>query len=614
MDSKFLNYYNEELGHLRGSGGEFATEFPKIAGRLGLDSFNCADPYVERLLEGFAFLAARVRMKLDDGVPRLAESILETVFPGVISPTPAMTITRFFPDYSAASLIQGVDIPRRTQLKSALFEGMNTSCEFTTAHPVTLWPLELTEAKYLTRDIKEYVPDIDNATAGIYLKFHCKAKSLSMLSIDSLPIFLHAPDGLSFTLLEQLSIDRMGISVKAENSSEILSPEKISFPALKRENCLLINHKRQFSGLRMLVEYFSFPQRFLFFEINGLQACLENAEGQDLEIVIPLKRRIENLANRVDANNFVLYCSPVVNLFEKRVDRINYDLSKREHHVVKDRTNPQDFEIHSVVKGEAYNGDNQELFKIQNFYYSSDREPAEIGNYFSVTRRPRIASKNKLLRSSYIGSEVFLSFTGREFQERGEDIYQIGLDVVCTNRDLPLLIPFGKGTTDLVCEGDFSISSVRLLMAPTSPIPAPTDTDLPWRAVNHLKLNYLSLCQTQDGSPMEALRNILELYCHKTNDSSSFQEVEGIIEISTRQVTHRMGKGGAAAFVRGIEVTITFDENAFAGAGCYLLCNVLHYYLSQYVSINSFVETVMRTKQRSEVYRWKPKIGNTPIL
>ena len=614
MDSKFLNYYNEELGHLRGSGGDFAEEFPKIARRLGLDSFNCADPYVERLLEGFAFLAARVRMKLDDGFPRLAESILDTVFPGALSPIPAMTITRFIPDLASASLAQGVEIPRNTRLQSPIFEGMKAPCEFTTAHPVTLWPLELVEAKYLTRDIKAYVPEIDNATAGIYLKLHCNAKSLSMLSIDSLPVFLHATDGLSYTLLEQLSVDRMAISVKAGNSETVLHPENISFPALDSDNTLLMKHKRQFSGLRMLTEYFTFPERFLFFEINGLKRCIENADGQDLEIVILLKRRIEHLAHQVDENNFVLYCSPVVNLFKKRVDRINYDLSKREHHVVKDRTRPQDFEIYSVEGGEVYDGDNRELFKVHKFYYSSDRDPVEVGNYFSLARRPRISSKNKLPRSSYIGSEVFLSFTGKEFLEKADEIYQVGLDVYCTNRDLPLLVPFGKGTTDFVCEGDYSISSMRVLMSPSSPIPAPSNTDFPWRAVNHLRLNYLSLCQTRDGSPMEALRNILELYCRKENDSASLQKIEGIISINTRHVTRRMGKGGAAAFVRGIEVTITFDEHAFTGAGCYLLCNVMHYYLSQYVSINSFVETVMSTKQRSEVFRWKPKTGNTPII
>ncbi|NOY76012.1 MAG: type VI secretion system baseplate subunit TssF [Kiritimatiellaeota bacterium] len=614
MDSKFLNYYNEELGHLRGSGGEFADEFPKIAGRLGLDSFNCADPYVERLLEGFAFLAARVRMKLDDGFPRLAESILDTVFPGALSPIPAMTITRFIPDFTSASLAQGVEIPRRTQLQSPIFEGMKSSCEFTTAHPVTLWPLELVEAKYLTRDIKTYVPEIDNASAGIYLKLRCTAKTLSMLAVDSLPIFLHATDGLSFTLLEQLSVDRMAISVRTKNSETVLEPDNISFPALDSENSLMIKHKRQFSGLRMLTEYFTFPERFLFFEINGLKSCIEKAEGQDLEIVILLKRRIDNLSNRVDVNNFVLYCSPVVNLFNKRVDRINYDLSKREHHLVKDRTRPQDYEIHSVEGGEVYDADNRELFKVHQFYYSSDRDPIEVGNYFSVARRPRIMSKNKLPRSSYIGSEVFLSFTGKEFVEKADEIYQIGLNVICTNRDLPLLVPFGKGQTDFSCEGDFSIDSTRVLMSPTFPVPAPSNTDLPWRAVNHLRLNYLSLCQTRDGSPTEALRSILELYCRKENDSASLQEIEGIIGITTRHVTRRMGKGGAAAFVRGIEATITFDEHSFAGAGCYLLCNVMHYYLSQYVSINSFVETVMRTKQRSEVFRWKPQTGNTPII
>src|ERR687883_717551 len=104
MDPRLLNYYNRELQHLREMGAEFAREFPKIAGRLGLEAFECADPYVERLLEGFAFLAARVQLKIDAEFPRFTQHLLELVYPHYLAPTPSMAVVQLKPDLTEGNL------------------------------------------------------------------------------------------------------------------------------------------------------------------------------------------------------------------------------------------------------------------------------------------------------------------------------------------------------------------------------------------------------------------------------------------------------------------------------------------------------------------------------
>src|SRR5687768_13088939 len=140
MDPRFLNYYNRELQYLRELGGEFAREFPKIAGRLALDAFECADPYVERLLEGFAFLAARVQLKIDAEFPRFTENLLQMVYPHYLQPTPSMAVVELRPSQKHGALAEGFVIPRGTALRGNLGKREQTACEYRTAHAVTLWP------------------------------------------------------------------------------------------------------------------------------------------------------------------------------------------------------------------------------------------------------------------------------------------------------------------------------------------------------------------------------------------------------------------------------------------------------------------------------------------
>ncbi|HEY2250781.1 MAG TPA: type VI secretion system baseplate subunit TssF, partial [Planctomycetaceae bacterium] len=151
MDPRLLKYYNRELQHVREMGAEFAEEFPKIAGRLGLEQLECADPYVERLLEGFGFLAARVQLKLDSEFPRFSQHLLEMVYPDYLAPIPSMAVVQFALDPAAGALPDGFRLPRGSAIKSLVGPDDQTACEFRTAHDVTLWPVEVAQAEYLTR-------------------------------------------------------------------------------------------------------------------------------------------------------------------------------------------------------------------------------------------------------------------------------------------------------------------------------------------------------------------------------------------------------------------------------------------------------------------------------
>src|SRR3954470_21420637 len=139
MDPRLLQYYNIELQHLREMGAEFAQQFPKVAARLGMNGLEVTDPYVERLLEGVGFLAARVHLKLDAEFPRFTQALLETIYPHYLSPTPSMAMMQFEPILEEPGLAQGYKIPRQTQVRSQLGKGDQTACIYTTGHNVTLW-------------------------------------------------------------------------------------------------------------------------------------------------------------------------------------------------------------------------------------------------------------------------------------------------------------------------------------------------------------------------------------------------------------------------------------------------------------------------------------------
>lgn len=229
MDPRLLRYYNRELQHVREMGGEFAREYPKIAGRLGLEGFECADPYVERLLEGFAFLAARVQLKLDAQYPVFTQHLMEMIYPHYLTPVPSMAVVQMQPDMKDTGLLEGYTVARQTALRSQTGKDDRTACEYRTAHDVTLWPLELTEAKYFETPAAlaaagVSLPAGKTVRAGVRMKFQVAAGAqVNMLAMDSLPVFIAGADELPKRLYEQILGNAVGFVVQAQGSSGKIS-------------------------------------------------------------------------------------------------------------------------------------------------------------------------------------------------------------------------------------------------------------------------------------------------------------------------------------------------------------------------------------------------------
>jgi type VI secretion system protein ImpG len=626
MDPKFLKYYNQELDFIRRMGGEFAEEFPKIAGRLGLDSFECSDPYVERLLEGFAFLAARVQLKVDAGFPRFTQHLLQMVYPHYLSSLPSMTIVQMQPNLGEGSLVDGVQIPRGSQMRSNIGKGEQTACEYRTAHDLTLWPLELVEAKYLDSAnavANLGVPGREGVKAGLRLRLRSTAGLLfNQLPIKTLPIFLRGGD-VAFSLYEQLMANTLAFVVQPAKPPvawhEVLPASSVKPLGFDDEQSLLPYSTRSFQGYRLLQEYFAMPERFLFFELNDLKKAFKRCDDNEVDLIFLLNRCVPGLADLVGTSHFNLFCTPAINLFAKRADRIHLTHATAEYHIVPDRTRPMDFEVYDVNEVLGFGSDAEPKQEFLPFYQLKEQHiHREQRAYYMLTREQRrlsVSQRRKGARSSYIGSEIFISLVDAEETPFSSGLKQLGLKLLCTNRDLPLQMPVGVGLTDFSLQAGAPVHSIRCLAGPTRPRTSNARQETAWHLISQLSLNYLSLAENtqEEGAPV--MRQLLKLYSD-SSDPHVRKQTEGLLSISSNQIIspiishiHHVRHGGPIAFGRGLEVTLTFDESAFEGSGVYLLGTVLEHFLCRYVSINSFTETVLKTTDRGEIARWPARIG-----
>lgn len=628
MDKKLLNFYNIELQHLREMAAEFAREFPKIAGRLALDREGkeiCADPFVERLLEGFAFLAARVQLKLDAEFPRFTQSILETVYPHYLCPTPSCTITRFEPVADPGAVEHAFVLPRNTTLRSHLVANDRTACEYRTAHDVEIWPIKVAEARYYTRDVGQLeLPDLPGGVrprAAFRIRLQTtNAAPFKAFKLDRLNFFIRGTDEVPISIFEQIFTRGLGAVIQPtsalrQKAKTVLPTSSIRRMGFREDEALLPVVPRGFQGYRYLQEYFTLPSRFLFFEVSGMAPAVKQADEGLIDIIIPLREQETRLENRVDATSFELFCAPAINLFPHRADRVPISNRYSEFHIVPDRTRPLDFEVFSIENVTGYDADQGLEQPFRPFYLAKDAD-VNTGAYFTANRVPRIlTAKEKRFGavSSYTGTEVYLSIVDAMCAPYDPNLDQLGIQLLCTNRHLPAFMAVGIGDTDFMLQVNAPIRSIRCLNGPTPPRGPLADGARAWRMISHLSLNYLSLLDQPGTEGAVALHDLLRLYSDP-NDAYSKKQIEGILSAQSSPVIRRVETPGPIGFARGLEVSVNFDEDAYQGTGMFLLGSVLDQFFARYVSLNSFTETVVRSKQRGEIIRWKPQVGRRQLI
>lgn len=606
MSDALLPYYDRELTALRRLAAEFAATHPKIAGRLRLAPEGVDDPHVERLLEGVAFLAARVHHRLDDEFPELTDALLGVLYPHFLAPFPSAAIAQF-----ATQLELSVPVRLDAGLAIETEPVQGEPCRFRTAWPLTLWPIEIESVRLAGLPLPA-PPNPLAAGAVSVLRIALKCRSadagFAQLGLDRLRVFLRGAANVALPLYELLCAHTVSVAY-AEGPSDpapVLLPADAIEPAgFAPDEALLPWPARSFAGFRLLTEYFALPEKFLFIDFARMDGKALLASGNRLEIFAYLDRALPELERAVVTDTVALGCTPIVNLFAQHCEPVPLTHTDLEYRVVPDARRPAGIEVWQIdAVRESRAGGGSRPWRP--FYRLSHGDPdgGAPGGFYQLTRRPAAAP--------LAGTEVFIAPYDPEFDPEAAAGAVLSIEALCSNRDRPVALPFGGGHPELrLAEGIPSIARVSCLTAPTAPLRPPPRERRFWHLVSHLSLGHLSIVGGAEGAA--ALREVLRLYDMR-GSAETRAAIDGLVGVSASPGSARAPGGRAGAFCRGVDVTLEFDPNVWRSAGLYGLAAVLDRFLALHATVNSFVRTSVVLRGRPGRITWPARAGMRVLL
>jgi type VI secretion system protein ImpG len=601
-----LPYYERELAFLRRYSRDFADRYPKIASRLAQTGERGDDPHVERMIEAFALLTARVNKKLDDDRPELTEALLEVLYPHYLRPFPSCSIAQLSLPSEAVPAQPSV-IARGTPLLSREIRGV--PCQFRTAYDVTLAPVRLARARHTP--LAE-VPPSAVALAGdtsALLSFTFETMlpegTLGALDLSTIRAYLHGEQSFIAALTDCLFVKAIGAYVETPESRQWRSLATIPVePAGFAEDDALIDYPaKSHPAYRVLAEYFAFPEKFDFIDFD-LQAILE-AAGRCRRVTLHValgemrdEPHIERLVESLSVNHVRLFCTPVVNLFAQRGEPIHVSHEKVAYPVVADARHAGDYEVYSIddVRRVETRAEGQTITEFRPFYALHHNEAARVGRYWFARRNDWVAKHSP-------GYETEISIVDAGFSPLDARTDTLSLSLTCTNRDLPARLAIGLEGGDLFAQSEIGAGTIALLSRPTPTVRVPRDASMIWRLVSHLSLNHVSLA----AQGLAPLKELLALYDARRTAVSA-RHIAGIVGIEQRPAVHWLPGRPYATFVRGVEIRLTFDEAHYVGTSLATFMGVLDTFFGLFVRLNSFVQLVaIAGRTGEEIMRCKPR-------
>ncbi|MED5618038.1 type VI secretion system baseplate subunit TssF [Ideonella sp. BN130291] len=613
-----LHHYERELAFLRQRAKGFAERYPKIAGRLQVSTEIAEDPHVERMIESFALLTSRIHKRLDDDFPLFTETFLEVLYPHYLRPMPSASIVQFDIEGAQSQMSAPAIVPRGTQLQSKPVQGVN--CRFRTCADVTLLPLKLATAAYraaVSAPSGTRLPD--GATSMLSLRFELQSSQLTLggLEMDHLRLYLDGEAAQVSALREALAARAVGVMVQLDEVgpwATLSAAGRRAQPRLagfEEEEALLEIDARSHPAYRLLTEYFAFPEKFNFIDLPWPREALRGSARQSLTLHVLFSQvRSDSdqsrLLEAVSPRQFVLGCAPVINLFKQRADPIRVTHQASAYPLVVDARRAYGHEVYSIDKvwrvQQTPQGDSVVEFKPFYSLQHTDLDSAG-GRYWHAHRDESIAQQSP-------GYETELSIVDVDFNPAAPHADTLSVEVTATNRDLPTLLAIGHPGGDLTMDGGSVARAIRLLRKPTPSARFERGRGALWRLISHLSINHLSLA----AGGADALREMIRLY-DLTRGASTRRQVDGITALEYRPATAWLPGQPFATFVRGMEVRITVDEEAFVGSGLSVFVEVMDRFFALYVNANSFTQlVVLSDRSGEELFKCPARSGESPLV
>jgi type VI secretion system protein ImpG len=574
----FNRYYEDELNKLKGLAVEFSRANPALAPML---SGASADPDVERLLEGVAFLTGLTRQKLDDEFPEVVQELANLLFPHYLRPIPASTLVSFA---AKGMLAETVRIAEGSKIDSVPVDG--TPCRFRTCTELLVHPLQLGDARLISGA---------GQAPKLVLKFELQGGlDIAQWKVPAIRLFLGGGYTEASKLLLLLANHVKSASVKSSGGVAVdLGSKAIRQSGFESE--LLPYPSHAFQGYRSLQEFFVLPEKFLFVDIDGLDKALAKGAGTSFEVSLVLDQLPDWMPD-IRSDSFMMNIVPAVNLFEHAADPVNHEHRASEYRLMPEASNRQHYQIYSVDQ-------------VVGYQQGASRERAYVP--FGMLRHDgsNTLSYRTTLRSATVGrgSDVFLSVAYPPGDLPLPET--LSVQITCTNRQLPESLKLGDLSRPTSSSPDrMTFRNIRPM---TSPLNPPSGEALLWRLVSHVSLNFLSIANAEN------LRALLGLYVfserqEQGQETANRRRIDSIQQVTATRETRLVGRGSV---LRGQQIRIKCRLDFFASIGdMYLFGCVLDRFIGDYAGINSYTRVELEDAFTGAVFKWPPRLGQQPLL
>lgn len=645
MKKAFRDAYNRELALLYERSAEFAKDYPGIADRLGGLVRENLDPAVAGLLEGTAFMAARVQLKMQEEFRTFSAELLNQIFPDALCPTPSVMLVQGNPPFDNKDLVEGLHFPAGSYLDARFVDAdQRVSCRFRLCAPLSIWPLKIGKTTYhaspapflaageaevargtkggLHMTILRPTSDTDDKPGG----------PLSELTVDELPIYIAGDLPDACAIYEQIFCDlkRASLRYLDKNGDPVfvrLDKRSIQQVGFDDNDHLFPRRGHMFEGFSRLREAFVFPRKMLGFRLTGLKPILSRIAASEVQLLLEFGHANQGLAARVEAADFTLHTAPAINLFEEPASQIRLDEKRTEYVVTPDSSPLTHYEIYQITSVNAYYADLSSKVPVNPLYAVPQGvgKPRQALYYTSRTRQRRPTAKERRFGATqrYRGTETFISiYEPPETGSQGR-AQRLQVRTLCSNRHLPEYLPIAQSRDDFHMCDDVSVS-LACVAGPTPPRDSLTEIDSNaahrhsagdnhWRLISYLSLSQFTIDGNDSIAPADSLREMLMLFAD-LSDAVTETQLQGLREVTTRPIVRSILRSGSYHAARGIEIKITFDESAFEGSGVIILGAVLDRFLAEYAAVNSFTQTIIATQERGIINTFPPRTGSGPLI
>lgn len=577
MDNLTLRYFDAEMRYLREAGKEFAEAFPDRAAQLNLDKPGARDPYVERLFEGFAFLMGRLREKLDDDLPELTEGLVSLLWPHYLRTIPSLSVIELVPDL--AQMKRSEPIGAGFEVLSQPIGPSRTRCRYTTTQDLMLRPLALDSLR------RVHEPD---GRSVLRLRFACgPLTDWSEIDLSRIPLYLNADAALASALHQALTLQAQALYVRLPGQPERQPLDGYFAPkGFADEDRLWPKGDSAFSGYQLLLEYFSFREKFMFVTLCGLEQ-LSMAPGTpwfELDVVLREQWPPEF---EPSSEHLRLHAVPVINLFPLEADPLTLAPLQTDYLLRPMRLQDGHTEIYSVDRVTASkNAERQEYVPFTSFRHKGGMLRDEAPERYFHTRLKRGA--NGL-------HDTWLILGGEGFdKDRLQASESLSLRLTGTNGQLPRKA-LQSTLLDTLVQSTQAGLRVRNLCAPTLPCYPPNRDRFHWRVLSHLGSNFLPMLDNA-----EVLRGTLALY-DWTGSELNRRRQAAIVDVS-HHLIQRFEKG---FLLRGVDIEVTLDANGFSGEGdISLFGEMLNRFFALYADIHLFNQLTLILQPSGKCLRW----------